>query len=83
MLELTPHLSRDAFQVRYDPSRLTVARMLQVVKDCGFTGRESKALEAGQVAEVAPDQMPRELRDLLGRAAAEGKLVLLNFHGAG
>lgn len=83
MLELTPHLSRDAFQVRYDPSRVTVQRMLDAIKDCGFTGRESKPLDAAASRTVDAQEFPAALREALSAAGAGGKLVLLNFHGAG
>ena len=69
--------------MRYDPSRLTVASMLKAIQECGFTGRESRALEAGQAASVALEQMPPELQALTAEAGTEGKLVLLSFHGAG
>ena len=84
--KLDVDLEEDRFDVRYDPRRVTPARMTQAVRALGF-GAEVVAKPSGiprpGVQRVDPDSLPAPLQALFHKAQREDRPVLLDFFAPG
>lgn len=75
---LSVDLDDDRFDVAYDPSRVSVERMLRSVEDAGYA-----AQTAEPKARPPVPALPPSVRSLLAAANSSGRPLLLEFSGAG
>lgn len=86
METVTLNLGQDAFEVVYDPARVSPQRMIEAIAEAGFKARVAtgaSAPEPKKPLQLAPDTLPSPLREAFEAARAEGKRVAVRIHGPG
>ncbi|MCF6228164.1 MAG: hypothetical protein L3J82_05790 [Planctomycetes bacterium] len=86
MLKHEVDLKRDMFKVVYDPKLTSTDDMLAVIKKEGFKGKvveRTDDIEEVKAVTIDLATVGKKLKTIFDKAAAEGKLVLVDIHGPG
>lgn len=79
-------LKRDMFKVVYDPKLTSIDDMLAVIEKEGFEGKvveRTGDIEESKAVTIDLATIGEKLKTIFDKAAAEGKLVLVDIHGPG
>ena len=74
-------LKRDLFVVTYDPAQIDAEAMIREIDALGFTGKQVAAQARASEVPTKPKQSSPQVDELLQRARAENKPLVLLFSG--
>ena len=75
------HLENDSFTINYDPTRVSVAAILEKIRGLGYKPEEMVAVEPDEDHQkTTTTPLPKLIASALAAAVEEDKLLLLDFH---
>ena len=75
------HLESDEFTITYDPTRVSVAAILETIRGLGYKPREIVAVKAADDPRASPAKpLPELIATALASAIEEDRLLLLEFY---
>jgi thioredoxin 1 len=75
------HLESDSFTIIYDPTKVSVAAILEKIRGLGYKPQEIAAVKPADDPQTAPTKpLPELIASALAAAVEEDKLLLLDFY---